>query len=126
MNSLVPEVGGLRRCPDCDYILARVRVGHGIPFTVDRCRHCEGAWLDGGEWDALKERRLHDDLYLIFDDAWQKSIRREEHVRVTEDSFRRRLGDEAYNRAREIRGWLDDHPARSEIFAYLQLRDRGD
>lgn len=126
VSALVPETGGLRRCPDCDYILARVRVGHGVPFTVDRCRNCEGAWLDGGEWEALKARQLHDDLYHIFDDAWQRSIKREESVRITEESFRRRLGDEWYEKVRAVRAWLDDHPSRSEIFAYLQLRDRGD
>lgn len=115
------ETTGLRRCPDCEYVLARVRVGHGIPFTVDRCRNCEGAWLDGGEWEALKARQLHDDLPLIFDDAWQKAVKREEQVRFTEDSFRRRLGDEAYRKARDFRAWLEPHPNRSEIFAYLRL-----
>ena len=42
----------------------------------------------------------------------------------TEDNFRRRLGDEDYRRAQEIREWLDPHPKRSELFAYLQLRHR--
>lgn len=112
---------GLRRCPDCSHVLARVRVGHGIPFSVDRCRNCDGAWLDGGEWDALKARQLHDDLPLMFDDAWQQAVKREEHVRATEESFRRRLGDADYEKAREVRAWLGSNAHRSEIFAYLHL-----
>ena len=115
------ETTSLRICPDCDFILARYKVGRGVPFTVDRCRNCDGAWLDGGEWDTLRARGLHDDLPLIFDDAWQRSVRREARAQATEDSFRRRLGDADYQRAREVRAWLDPHPLRSELFAYLQL-----
>lgn len=120
------ESAGLRHCPDCDYVLARYRVGRGVPFSVDHCRNCEGAWLDGGEWEVLRSRNLHDDLPMMFDDAWQRSARREDAERATETSFKRRLGDEDYQRAQGIRRWLDEHPRRSEIFAYLQLRERGE
>jgi Zn-finger nucleic acid-binding protein len=119
-----PEVGGFRLCPDCDYVMARYHVGHGLGFTVDRCRNCEGAWLDGGEWDALRVRNLHDDLPRIFDDAWQRAVRRDVHDQTIEESFRRRLGDDDYRRAQELRAWLDPHPKRSELFAYLQLKQR--
>ena len=119
-----PEPAGLRICPDCDYVLARYQVGRGLGFSVDRCRNCEGAWLDGGEWEALRSRNLHDDLPLIFDEAWQRSARRAMQEQATEDNFRRRLGDEDFQRAQEIREWLDPHPKRSELFAYLQMRHR--
>lgn len=121
---LAPDSGGLRCCPDCEYVMARMRIGHGVPFAVDRCRNCEGAWLDGGEWEALKARQLHDDLHLVFDEAWQRAIRFEEQAMRTEESFKRRLGDDIYARIRSVREWLDEHPKRSEIFAYLQLKDR--
>jgi len=45
---------------------------------------------------------------------------------TTEESFRRRLGDADYARAQELRSWLDAHPKRSELFAYLQLKYRRD
>lgn len=122
--STAPESGGLRVCPDCDHVLARYQVGHGVMFTVDRCRHCEGAWLDGGEWDALRARNLHDDLPLIFAETWQRAARREVQEQAAEENFRRRLGDDDYRRAQEMRAWLDEHPKRSELFAYLQLRHR--
>jgi Zn-finger nucleic acid-binding protein len=104
----------------------RYKVGHGVGFTVDRCRHCEGAWLDGGEWEALRLRNLHDDLPQIFDDAWQRAVKREVQELTSEESFRRRLGDETDQRAHETRAWLDAHPRRSELFAYLQLKQRRD
>lgn len=118
------EAHGLRRCPDCDYVLARYSVGHAVPFGVDRCRNCDGVWLDRDEWAQLRARNLHDDLPLIFDEAWQRSVRRDEHRRATEESFRRRLGDADYARAREVRDWVDAHERRSELLAYLHLHDR--
>ena len=123
-STVPPEPVGLRICPDCDYVLARYRVGRGLGFTVDRCRNCEGAWLDGGEWEALRARNLHDDLPMIFDEAWQRAARREMQEQATEENFRRRLGDDDYERAQEIRAWLDPHPKRSELFAYLQMKHR--
>lgn len=66
----------LRRCPECDYILGRFRIGRGIPFTIDQCRNCGGAWFDAGEWQALRDRNLHDDLHFIFSDDWQDELRR--------------------------------------------------
>ncbi|NUO38903.1 MAG: hypothetical protein HOQ31_09930 [Gemmatimonadaceae bacterium] len=45
---------------------------------------------------------------------------------TTEESFRRRLGEDTYRRAQETRAWLDAHPRRSELFAYLQLKHRRD
>lgn len=119
-----PEAGGLRLCPDCDHVLGRYKVGHGIGFTVDRCRNCEGAWLDGGEWEALRVRNLHDDLPRIFDDEWQRAVKKEVQELTTEESFRRRLGDADYRRVHALREWLDPHPKRSELFAYLQLKHR--
>ncbi len=121
-----PEAGGLRLCPDCHHVLGRYRIGHGVGFTVDRCRNCEGAWLDGGEWDALRARNLHDDLPQIFDEEWQRAVKREVQDQAIEDSFRRRLGDADYTRAQELRAWLDSHAKRSELFAYLQLKQRRD
>jgi Zn-finger nucleic acid-binding protein len=120
----VHDAPGLKRCPDCDYVLARYRIGHDVPFTVDRCRNCDGVWLDRDEWRQLVARNLHDDLPMIFDDAWQRSVRRDENRRTTEESFRRRLGAGDYARAREMRAWLDAHPKRSELLAYLHLHDR--
>jgi len=121
-----PEAAGLRLCPDCHHVLGRYKVGHGIGFTVDRCRNCDGAWLDGGEWEALRVRSLHDDLPRIFDDEWQRAVKREVQEQTTEENFRRRLGDADYQRAQELRTWLDAHPKRSELFAYLQLKHRRD
>ena len=87
---------GFASVPTATTCSGRYRVGHGVGFTVDRCRNCEGAWLDGGEWEALRLRNLHDDLPRIFDDEWQRAVKREVQEQTTEENFRRRLGDADY------------------------------
>jgi Zn-finger nucleic acid-binding protein len=112
----------MRRCPDCRYVLARLRVGQGIDFSIDHCRNCAGTWFDASEWDVLRERGLHDDLLHVFTDEWQQSIRDEERRARLDAEFRARVGDEDYARLLEVKGWLDVHPRRPELLAFLQAR----
>jgi hypothetical protein len=77
-------------------------------------------WFDAGEWAALVERNLHDDLLQMVFDDWQREVARSERRDNTEDQFRRQLGDD-YERIREIKTWIDTHPRRSELYAYLGL-----
>lgn len=112
-----------RRCPDCDYLLTRFRVGHGVPFELDRCGNCNGVWLDEGEWTALRARGLHDNVHQMFSTAWQREVRTEAQRRQTEIQFERQLGAD-FTRAREFAAWLGKHPRASEVIAYLQWRIR--
>ncbi|HYJ80851.1 MAG TPA: zf-TFIIB domain-containing protein [Longimicrobiaceae bacterium] len=114
---------GFRRCPEDQRILARLRVGHGVPFTFEFCRGCEGMWFDRGEWAALVERNLHDDLLQMVFDDWQEAAARSQKGEDREDRFRRQLGEEDYEWVREIKAWLDRHPRRSELYAYLGFRE---
>lgn len=114
----------LRRCPDCQYVLARFRVGEGIAFAIDHCRNCAGTWLDASEWDALRERGLHDDLLHVFTDEWQQSVRDGERRARLDAEFRARVGEADYARLLQAREWLDAHPRRPELLAFLQARPR--
>lgn len=119
-----PPSAGPRRCPDCDFLLARYRIGRGIHFTLDRCGNCNGVWLDGSEWATLHARGLHDNLHEVLGPGWQRALRAAEHRQGTEAQFQRQFGVEDYARAQEFGRWLSEHPRRSEIFAYLQFRIR--
>ena len=112
--------GGLRRCPDCATPLTRYRVGHGVAFSLDQCGRCNGIWLDGEEWEALRARGLHDDLNRIFGPGWQHEVRSEEERERTDAQFTRQLGEPDFRRTRDFADWLSDHTHRSEIMAYLQ------
>jgi Zn-finger nucleic acid-binding protein len=113
------SAAGLRRCPDCAHVLTRYRVGHGVPFTLDRCGNCNGVWLDRSEWDDLRARGLHDNLHEMFGPGWQRAIRTEEERRLSDAQFARQLGAADFARTQEVGAWLATHPRRSEILAYL-------
>ena len=59
---LLAEPGLHIDCPECRFRMVKYLVGHGFSFTIDHCGGCKGVWLDRNEWEALKERNLHDDL----------------------------------------------------------------
>ena len=54
----IPQFELARLCPADRRILIKYKVGHNIPFTVDRCGNCAGIWLDKNEWETLKSRNL--------------------------------------------------------------------
>ena len=114
---------GVRRCPDCAYLLTRYSVGHGVPFFLDRCGHCNGVWFDPAEWNALRARGLHDNIHQIFGVSWQAAIRTAEGERRTEERFAQRLGSDA-ERVRTFAEWVNTHPRRNEILAYVQSHIR--
>ena len=68
--------------------------------------------------DALTNRKRR--IYGSEEDEAEREVQEQ----ATEESFRRRLGDEDYAKVQAMRAWLDPHPKRSELFAYLQLRNR--
>jgi Zn-finger nucleic acid-binding protein len=118
------EGGGVRRCPDCAALLTRYRIGHGVPFSLDQCGRCNGIWLDGHEWEALRERGLHDDLNRVFGPGWQHEVRTEEERNRTDAQFSRQLGEADFERTRDFAAWMTAHAQRSEILAYLQWAAR--
>ena len=108
-------------CPECGHLLRRYPVGHGIDFGVDRCGNCGGMWFDANEWEVLKSQKLHDDVHKIFSEIWQRQIRDEEHQAATEAFYREKFGSDGYEKAQEIKTWIDAHPHKSELRAFLGL-----
>jgi len=111
----------LRRCPDCSYTLARYRVASDATFVLDRCRKCHGVWFDRDEWQLVEARGLALRLADVFSDEWQRDIRQKEQAASIERMFEQRLGSEELARAREARDWINGHPKKSELLAYLEL-----
>jgi len=106
-------------CPECNKILIKYRVGHGANFSLDQCGDCGGVWLDKDEWEALKARSLHNDIHLIFTAPWQDKVRSQESRRAQEELYRKKFGDEDFNEIQRMKGWIDRHPLKEEILAYL-------
>lgn len=106
-------------CPETRHILLKYRIGHDVGFLIDRCHECGGVWLDGNEWETLKERNLHDDLHEIFLDNWQNEVRRSETRQNLEQIYNERFGAAEFEKVREIKVWLDGQEKRTEILAFL-------
>jgi Zn-finger nucleic acid-binding protein len=111
----------LRRCPDCSYILARYRVASDASFLLDRCRQCHGVWFDRDEWQLVEARGLALRLADVFSDEWQRDIRQAEQAAAIERMFENRLGSAEWARAREVRDWVNNHPKKRDVLAYLEL-----
>ncbi|HEV2663566.1 MAG TPA: zf-TFIIB domain-containing protein, partial [Blastocatellia bacterium] len=121
-----PVTGALiaKLCPECNKILIKYSVGHGASFSLDQCGNCGGVWFDKDEWEALKARDLHEDVYVIFTAPWQDQVRSQESRRAEEELYRKKFGDEVFNEIQRMKAWIDAHPRKHEILAYLMI-DRG-
>lgn len=114
----VAEDQQARLCPGCHVIMIRYKVGHGLRFFLDRCNSCDAVWLDANEWEALKEKNLHDEMHRVFSPAWQDAERKKEARQVLTAVFRERFGDD-YQRLVDLRAWIERHPERDAILAFL-------
>lgn len=55
------EAGGALRCPKCHGELATYNF---MEFALDRCKSCEGIWLDKGELEAVLKKVVRSPLGL--------------------------------------------------------------
>lgn len=115
----VQETPQIKTCPECRHFLIRYRVGHGVPFSIDRCGACGGLWFDRNEWEILKARNLHDDVHFVFSAAWQLRAAREEELQRRDARLLRQIGEEDFAEVERMRNWLLHHPRRSAILAHL-------
>ena len=106
-------------CPESGRLMLRYRVGHGLPFHLDRSPATGGVWLDAGEWEALRKQGLSRRLHLIFTAAYQRAVRSEEYQQRMEEVFLARIGAQDFGRVAEFKKWILSHPRRYEISCYL-------
>jgi Zn-finger nucleic acid-binding protein len=117
------DVDELKLCPNSGHIMGRYKILADTDFHLDRCGHCNGIWFDKNEWDALVELNLHDHVNEFFTRPWQHDIRAMEARNHMEKIYLEKLGAEDYERVREVRAWLKDHPRQGMLFAFLQADD---
>ena len=115
----VDENGRGKLCPECGHILLPYKVGHDLPFSLDRCGNCGGMWFDGSEWEALRGRNLHDDVHFIFGRSWQAEVAKREREATHEEILRARFGGEDLEQLRRIKVWLESHPSKDAMLAFL-------
>ena len=109
-------------CPECKRIMLRYKVGHSLDFRLDQCGSCNGVWFDANEWEALKQRHLHDEVHLIFSAPWQSQVRKDEAQRLLATIYTDTFKDD-YEKVKQIKTWIDDHPEQEKILNYLNNSD---
>jgi Zn-finger nucleic acid-binding protein len=117
------EVKELKLCPDCGHIMARYKIFPDTDFYIDRCRNCNGIWLDHHEWEALIDRNLHDNMNEFFTRPWQDNLRAEETKNHLDHIYLEKLGENDYEHVKQFREWLVNHPMRGMLLAFLQAED---
>jgi len=122
-NLSLTEPGNYIDCPECRFRMVKYLVGHGLGFTLDHCEGCKGIWLDKNEWEALKKRNLHDDINSMFTAFWQRGAQKEARKKFLEKIYTDRFGADNYAEIKRIRLWLDNHPNKQDLFAYLTDKD---
>lgn len=113
----------LKICPDCGRLMRRFKIFPDVDYTLDRRSHCNGIWFDHREWEALAERNLHDNLREFFTHPWQNNLRAGEAKTRMEAISLLKFGAPDYEKIKDIRAWLQSHPQRNMLLAFLQAED---
>ncbi len=113
----------LKLCPESGRIMKRFKVFPSVDFYLDRCGHCNGIWFDSHEWDALVSMNMQDKVNQFFTAPWQDKLHKKESRANMDRIFRDKLGEEDYQRIREVRAWMEDNPRRAMLIAFLQADD---
>lgn len=108
-------------CPECGHFLRRFPVGQGLGFELDHCANCGGTWFDANEWENLKGRGLHDDVHKVFSEVWQNQLRSDQHAAAMEAFYKEKFGEDGYQKAKDLKAWIETHPHNAELRAFLNL-----
>jgi len=110
---------GAKLCPKCSKMMTKYRIGYNTENRLDLCAHCDEAWLDNREWQLLKKLDVHNKLPTVFTDAWQRNIRKQRELQSMDAHFRDLFGAPDFERVRDFKAWVDEHPQAVDIKHYI-------
>ncbi|RWX54528.1 zf-TFIIB domain-containing protein [Photobacterium chitinilyticum] len=110
-------------CPQSGKIMRKFRITSESAHRLDYSASVGGVWLDKGEWDLMKKSGLAGSLNAVLTAQWQKNIRMNTAKDNFSDMYTEKFGQESYIKAKEIRQWLNDHPNRADLRAYILADD---
>ena len=114
------DVKELKLCSNCGHMMARYKIFPDTDFYLDRCRNCNGIWMEYREWEALVDRNLHDNLNDFFTKPWQSQLRAVETRNHMDQIYLEKFGHDDYERIKEIHDWLWNHDNLGMLLAFLQ------
>lgn len=109
-------------CPVTGRLMLKYRISKDHEHRLDLSPSIGGVWLDKGEWALLKKEGLAGSLNAVFTDNWQRQLRESSAKSTFEALYGEQFGED-YTRIKEIRAWIDAHPKRGDVLAYLMAED---
>lgn len=110
-------------CPVTGMLMSKFHIRSNNSHKLDYSTHVGGVWLDRGEWELLKAEGLAGCLNVLVTEPWQQKVRADQARTTFANLYRTRLGEADYAKAQEIRAWLQNHPRKAELRAYLLAQD---
>ncbi len=106
-------------CPKCGKLMTKYRIDSKSKNHIDICHECDEAWLDGGEWNLLKELNIHDSLTQISTESWQNQIHKQECADRRRTILIKTVGEELTDKVDEFKAVIDSSKYKEDIIRYL-------
>jgi len=116
---LITDADYAKICPDCGRFLRRYKFWPDDNLHLEHCSACHGVWIGPFEVLAVRQKNLWGKINLIFTGRWQQRFREAETRRRFEKMYLEKFGERDYDAIKRIRRWLEKHPKRSSLMAYL-------
>jgi Zn-finger nucleic acid-binding protein len=97
----------------------KFRISSGNPHRIDYSTRVGGVWLDKGEWELLVSEGLAGNLNGILTEQWQHKIKAESSKEAMEAMYKNKFGVEDYQKASEIRDWINKHDNKDELRRFI-------
>ena len=110
-------------CPVTGNIMRKFRLTSDTTHRIDYSASVGGIWLDKGEWQLLKEKKLAGSLNAVLSAHWQKNIRKNSTKDNFTEIYKDKFGQATYSKIKELRQWLIQQPNKADIRAYLLAED---
>lgn len=109
-------------CQRCSKFMLKYKVSTKHDNFIDLCTSCDDAWLDGGEWQLLKQLQLAGKLTQITTEPWQRHIRAEAAENNFNQFYQTKLGERDFTKLKETCDWIDHHSEKPELLKYLRIK----
>ncbi len=86
---------------------------------LDVCHSCDEAWLDGGEWELLKNLNLSFSLPKVFTESWQRKINKESCAEKRRSILKSTIGETDSIKVDKFKVVLDASNFKENILVYL-------
>lgn len=106
-------------CPVTGTIMRKFRVTAKTSHRIDYSNAVGGIWLDKGEWELLKSEGIAGTLNNVVTQQWQNNVREQSASNNFAEIYESKFGKETYEKAKEIREWLNSQPQKADLRAYI-------